>query len=107
MTLAQLDVTGVVDALRSMALPDGLTACELLIDFDDTTERVIAHVALILKQDSWNEDAVKACEAARAKTWDALEPFDVVPNLLCRTRAEHAAFKETEPQWIPVTDVDC
>ncbi len=107
MTVAQLDITGVVEALRNMPLPDGLRACELILDYDDTTEQAIAHVALILNFTEWDAAVAEACERARATAWDALQPFDVIPNLLFRTETEHASLRASEPAWTPIVDGNC
>jgi hypothetical protein len=90
-----------------MRIPSGLTACGLILAFDETIEAYIAHVAMVLSYDEWTDDAVEACEQARSAAWDALAPLEVTPNLLYRTRKEHAEFQLTEPQWTPIANVDC
>jgi hypothetical protein len=102
-----MDVSAVVAALRAMVMPEGLTACELAIGYDESTEQLIAHVALVLKYDDWNNNAIAACELARSAAWDALASTDVVPNLLCRTATEHAELRMSEPQWLPIADGNC
>jgi hypothetical protein len=94
-----VDVELVVDALQSMVLASGLTACALIMGFDEATEQVVAHVALVLAFDAWSEDALSACENARSVAWASLSPLDVVPNLLCRLAKEHQALSQTEPEW--------
>jgi hypothetical protein len=94
-----VDVELVVAALRSMVLAPGLTACALIMGFDEATEQVIAHVALVLSFDAWSEEALTACENARSSAWASLSPIDVVPNLLCRLVKEHQVLSQTEPEW--------
>jgi hypothetical protein len=97
-----VDVESVVYALRSMVLAPGLTACALIMGFDEATEQVVAHVALVLAFDAWSEDALAACENARSAAWASLSPLDVVPNLLCRLVKEHQALSQTETEWFEI-----
>ncbi len=90
-----------------MAIPQGLTACALIMGYDSETEQAVAHVALILAFEEWTTDAIAACEQANSAAWDALAPLDVVPNLLCRIRPEHEAVKGLEPNWLPIADAGC
>ena len=90
-----------------MIIPAGLNACALIMGYDAETEQAIAHVALILAFDEWTDEAVASCELANAAAWDALAPLDVVPNLLCRIRPEHAELQGLEPNWLPIADAGC
>lgn len=102
-----VDVAEVLDALRSIPPQTDLAACGLILTYDEDADEQIANVALVLSYETWTEDATRACDAARASAWTALAPLNVIPNLLCRTRAEHEEFSKTEPQWLPIRDGDC
>jgi hypothetical protein len=102
-----VDVERVIGALRRMQVPDGLTACAVIMDFDEDTAQAVAHVALILDFDEWTAEAVASCELANSAAWDALSPLGVVPNLLCRLHSEHVALQVSEPAWLPIADVGC
>lgn len=105
--LPHVDVKAIFGALRSASFPAGVTACDLIVDFDESTESYVANVALVLDQDVWNDATLSTYEHARTVAWEALSPLDVIPNLLCRTREEHARLKLSEPAWEPIADVDC
>jgi hypothetical protein len=94
-----VDVDGVVAALQSIVLSPGLTACGLIIGFDEATDQVVAHVALVLNFEVWSEAALSACDRACSAAWIALSPLDIVPNLLCRLAEEHKILKVSEPEW--------
>jgi hypothetical protein len=106
-TRSDVDVSQVVKALRAAVMPDKLTLRGVIMGYDDDTEQVVAHVALVLDDDHWSPEATEAYEAASSAAWLALSPLEVVPILLSRTRAEHAEFLKSEPGWIPVSNVDC
>jgi hypothetical protein len=91
------------DALRAAAssLPGSVEACEFAIDFDEDLEMHIARVAMILDSDQWGPDAEAACQAASDVAWNVLSPLGVIPDVLCRTRPEHQAVRDTET-WISV-----
>jgi hypothetical protein len=97
----------VLVALRSMPPQDDLVACGLILTYDEDADEQIANVALVLDYEAWTQGATQACEAARTSAWAALAPLNVIPNLLCRTRAEHEEFSKSEPQWLPIADGDC
>lgn len=106
-TRIAVDVDHVVRSLREMVMPTGLTACALIMGYDDDTEQAVAHVALILAFDEWTDEAIAACDRANSAAWDALAPLGVVPNLLCRLRSEHKALEASEPAWLPIADAGC
>jgi hypothetical protein len=106
-TRSDVDVTQVVEALRAAVMPDKLTLFGVIMGYDDDTEQVVAHVALVLDYGEWTPEAIEACESASSAAWLALSPLEVVPNLLFRTRAEHEQFRKSEPGWILVSNVDC
>lgn len=102
-----VDVAEVLDALRTMPAQTDLAACGLILTYDEDADEQIANVALVLEYPEWTEAANRACDEARASAWAVLAPLNVIPNLLCRTSAEHEEFSKSEPQWLPIADGDC
>ena len=82
-----------------MAPQKDLVACGLILTYDDEADEQIANVALVLNNAEWSDAATEAFDQARASAWAALSPLNVIPMLLCRTRAEHTEFSKSEPHW--------
>jgi hypothetical protein len=99
-------VEDVLAALRSMPTQPDLVACGLILTYDEDADEQIANVVLVLGSDKWDDNAMKAYNAARAAAWDALSPLSVIPSLLFRTRAEHTEFSKSEPAWLAIADGD-
>jgi hypothetical protein len=100
-------VDEVLAALRSMPPQPDLVACGLILTYDEDADEQIANVALVLDYDQWDDNATQACNAARSAAWIALSPLNVIPSLLCRTRAEHEEFSKSEPPWLAIADGHC
>lgn len=59
---------------------------------------------VVVPESGWNIEACAVYELARSAVWDVLAPHHVVPNVLCRTAAEHFTLKLAEPTWTSITD---
>ncbi len=78
---------------------DGVRAFAFILDHDDALDECVANIVFICTADVWDEATSLACRTALSAAWEALSPLNVVPNLHCRTRSEHAELSRREPVW--------
>jgi hypothetical protein len=96
-SLDEMTIAGAMNVL-STQLPDGISACEYQLAFDEDAGLPVVRVAMILAYVSWNEQAVKACEQATTAAWDVLAQCGYIPDVICRTAAEHRQARGAE-RW--------
>ncbi len=96
-SLDEMTIAGAMNVLIER-LPQGVSACEYQLAFDDDTNMPVIRIAMILSSTNWDSEAVSACEAATKAAWEILPRYGYVPDVICRTASEHASARGNE-RW--------